>query len=161
MWKSIHSQRDDVIYITSNNISINAYPGTKSRNDFIIKYIEPGKRERTPKHIHIIVEMYVKYAYDPRKTMELRDYMIDVISKIEPINYFPPKFQIFSIEKARDFNKLDDVGEYSVEFLLAVSELLSIQEKTNYPDGSLTERLYKAFGEKDRFSVVHMASWRK
>ncbi len=91
--------------------------------------------------------------------MELRDYIIEVLSEVNPIDYFPPKFQVFTADKARIFEKLNDVGEYSVEFLLAISELLSIQEKTNYPDGSLTEKLYKAFGGKDRFTVIHMASW--
>lgn len=38
-----------------------------------------------------------------------------------------------------------------------MTELLAIQEKTNYPTGSLTESLYKDFGVKDRFSVIQKA----
>lgn len=37
---------------------------------------------------------------------------------------------------------------YIVEFLLVVSELIFIQEKTNYPQGSLTRELYEDFGTK-------------
>jgi hypothetical protein len=44
--------------------------------------------------------------------------------------------------------------------MLAVTELIGIQEKTNYPTGSLTESLYKVFGEKDCFSVIQKAVWR-
>jgi len=49
------------------------------------------------------------------------------------------------------------VGEFPIEFLLVVTELLAIQEKTNYPKGSLTENLYRDFGVKDRFSVIQKA----
>ncbi|MCS7227654.1 MAG: hypothetical protein NZ839_01665 [Endomicrobia bacterium] len=42
-----------------------------------------------------------------------------------------------------------------------MSELLAIQEKTNYPTGSLTESLYKDFVEKDRFSVIQKAILKK
>lgn len=58
------------------------------------------------------------------------------------------------------FKELDKVGEFSVEFILVVTELIGIQEKTNYPEGSLTESLYKDFGIKDRFSVIQKATWR-
>jgi hypothetical protein len=53
-----------------------------------------------------------------------------------------------------------EVGECTVEFLLVAIELVAIQEKTNYPLGSLTENLYKDFGVKDRFSVIQKAVWR-
>lgn len=41
--------------------------------------------------------------------------------------------------------------------MLVVTELMAIQEKTNYPEGSLTESLYRDFGVKDRFSVIQKA----
>jgi len=52
------------------------------------------------------------------------------------------------------------VGEFTIEFLLVVTELIGIQEKTNYPEGSLTESLYRDFGVADRFSVIQKATWR-
>jgi hypothetical protein len=58
------------------------------------------------------------------------------------------------------FTELDKVGEFSVEFLLVVTELIMIQEKTNYPQGSLTQKLYADFGIKDRFSVIQSAVFR-
>ncbi|WP_456487858.1 hypothetical protein [Candidatus Alkanophaga liquidiphilum] len=76
---------------------------------------------------------------------------------IEPIDYFPPKLQFFKLEHVEPFKDLDRVGEFSVEFMLVVTELMAIQEKTNYPKGSLTESLYKDFGVKDRFSVIQKA----
>jgi len=38
-----------------------------------------------------------------------------------------------------------------------IKEFMAIQEKTNYPEGSLTESLYRDFGVKDRFSVIQKA----
>jgi hypothetical protein len=63
-------------------------------------------------------------------------------------------------EHVEKFKKLNKVGEFSVEFLLVVIELIAIQEKTNYPMGTLTEELYKDLFVKDRFSVIQKATWR-
>jgi len=126
----------------------------------IVKYREPGKRERTPAHIHLIIEMYVKYAYNPSLTLKLRDHILTMLSQIKPITLFPPSLQCFKPEHAEPFKELDKVGEFTVEFLLAAIELVAIQEKTNYPTGTLTENLYKSFGVKDRFQVIQKAIWR-
>jgi hypothetical protein len=37
--------------------------------DFIVRYREPGKRIRTPKHIHWIIDLYIKDAHRPSLTM--------------------------------------------------------------------------------------------
>jgi hypothetical protein len=80
-----------------------------------------------------------------------------ILSHIKPINSFPPNLQFFKLEHIEPFKDLDKVGEFTTEFLLVVTELMAIQERTNYPEGSLTESLYKAFGVKDRFSVIQKA----
>ncbi|HLI48557.1 MAG TPA: hypothetical protein VKV18_07735 [Chthonomonas sp.] len=134
-----------IIYVTTKNVEIRVYPGKKQQSefDFIVKFKEPDKRERTPRHVHIIVETYVKHAYNPSLTMQLRDYILDMLGQIKPINSFPPVLQHFKLKDAERFKELDNVGEFSVEFLLVITELIGIQEKTNDPHGSLTENLYK------------------
>lgn len=82
---------------------------------------------------------------------------MEMFKHIRPIDYFPPKLQFFKPEHVEPFKDLDRVGEFSVEFMLVVTELMAIQEKTNYPKGSLTESLYRDFGVKDRFSVIQKA----
>jgi hypothetical protein len=155
-------QRDDVVFTTSNNVEIRVYPGKKTQSpfDFIVRFKEPGKRERTPRHVHLIVEMYVKHAYNPTLTMKLRDHILHMFEHIQPIDSFPPTLQFFQPHHVEPFRELDGVGEFTVEFLLVVTELIGIQEKTNYPDGSLTESLYRDFGVADRFSVIQKATWR-
>lgn len=151
-----------LIHTTQRGVEIFVERGTKPQSafDFVVKYKEPGQRARTPKHVHLIVELYVKEAYNRSLTHALRDHLIWVFDQIKPLDAFPPRLQIYQPSHVNKFIELDNVGEYSVEFLLVVSELIFIQEKTNYPQGSLTKRLYEAFGVKDRFSVIQMATYR-
>jgi hypothetical protein len=151
-----------LIYTTQEGAQIFVEKGKKKQSpyDFRVRFREPGKRSRTPTHVHLIVEMYVKHAFNPKLTLELRGHILDVFSKIQPINYYPPRLQSFSPESTQKFTELNKVGEFSVEFLLVVTELIMIQEKTNYPQGSLTQRLYADFGVKDRFSVIQSAVFR-
>jgi len=159
IWKVRRLQEDDLVYTTKTNVQIGVYPGRKPESpyDFIVKFREPGKRERTPAHVHLIVEMYVKYAHNPSLTLQLKEHILKMFTQIKPINSFPPSLQFFRPEHIEPFKDLDKVGEFTVEFLLVVTELMAIQEKTNYPEGSLTESLYKDFGVKDRFSVIQKA----
>jgi len=124
------------------------------------KFRNVNKRECTPAHVHLIVEMYVKHAYNPSLTLKLRDHILTMLNQIKPVNSFPPTLQFFKPEHIEPFKELDEVGEFTVEFLLVAIELMAIQEKTNYPTGTLTENLYKNFGVKDRFSVIQKAVWR-
>jgi hypothetical protein len=151
-----------LIYTTQKGIEIFVEKGRKQQSpyDFRVRFREPGRRERTPTHVHLIVEMYVKNAFNPKLTLELKNHILDVFSKIQPINYYPPRLQIFKPEHVKPFIDLDKVGEFSVEFLLVTTELIMIQEITNYPQGSLTQKLYADFGIKDRFSVIQSAVFR-
>jgi hypothetical protein len=151
------------VWTTQNGVEIAVAKGTKPQSpyDFVVKYREPGKRWRTPKHIHLIVELYVKEAYDKALTHQLCKHLLNVFKQVVPITAYPPSLQYFKPDHATQFEALNAVGEMTVEFLLVVSELIFIQEKTNYPAGSLTYKLYQAFvANKDRFSVIQMATYR-
>jgi len=58
------------------------------------------------------------------------------------LKFFPPSLQFFKPEHCKPFIGLDNIGEFSIEFLLVAIELVAIQEKTNYPNGTVTENLY-------------------
>lgn len=162
IWKVRRLQEDDLVYTTSERVRFEVYPGSKQQSpyDFIVKFREPGKRERTPSHVHLIVEMYVKYAHNPSLTLKLKEHILLMLSQIKSIDSFPPTLQFFKPEHIEPFKELNKVGEFTVEFLLVAIELVAIQEKTNYPTGTLTESLYKSFGVKDRFQVIQKAVWR-
>jgi hypothetical protein len=150
-----------LIWTTQNGVEIAVERGEKSLHDFVVRFREPKKQWRTPKHIHLIVELYVKEAYNKELTHRLRDHLLQVFEAVHPIDSYPPKLQFFKSGHALLFQSLDAVGEMSVEFLLVVSELIFIQEKTNYQGGSLTYKLYQDFGVKDRFTVVNTATLEK
>lgn len=150
------------VWTTQKGVEIVVERGRKPQSayDFVVQFREPGGRWRTPKHIHLVVELYVKEAYNRALTHALRDYLIQVFDQVEPISSYPPQLQVYKPGDEQQFVSLDAVGEFTVEFLLVVSELIFIQEKTNYPQGSLTRDLYEAFGREDRFSVINRATYR-
>jgi len=152
-----------LIWTTQNGVEIAVERGKKpeSLHDFVVRFREPEKQWRTPKHIHLIVELYVKEAYNKELTHQLRDHLLQVFQAVQPIVSYPPDLQFFKPEHAQPFEPLNAVGEMSVEFLLVVSELIFIQEKTNYQGGSLTYKLYQDFGVKDRFTVVNTATLKR
>lgn len=160
--KVMQQRKDNLVYTTKASVQFEVYPGSKrqSPHDFIVKFREPSKRQRTPAHVHLIVEMYVKHAHNPSLTLKLKDHILRMLSQIKPLDSFPPTLQFFKLEHVDPFKELDEVGEFTVEFLLVAIELVAIQEKTNYPTGTVTENLYKNFGVKDRFSVIQAAVWK-
>jgi len=162
IWRVERVQKDDLIFTTMGNVRIEVYPGSKRQSpyDFIVKFREPGKRERTPAHVHLITEMYVKHAFNSSLTLKLREHILEMLSQVKPVTSFPPAIQYFKPEHVEPFKELDRIGEFTVEFMLVAIELVAIQEKTNYPTGTLTESLYKSFGVKDRFQVIQKAIWR-
>lgn len=149
-------------YRTANNIDIYIERGNKSDYDFIVRYQEPGKRVRTPKHIHIIIDLYRKREAEPNLTDTFVDHIIDnIINPVVPVTTYPPELQVFDTSHISEFEGLSGVSEYSVEFLLVVIELIMIQERTNYPDGVLNLKLFQRFrDDEDIFSVVSAATFR-
>jgi hypothetical protein len=157
MWLGRH-----LIHTTAEGVKVYVSKGRKSEYNFKVQYQEPGKRVRTPKHIHLIIDLYMKLTGDRELTMKLVDHIInDIILKVQPSTSKPPTLQVFSPRHVARFRKLNSYGEYSVEFLLVIAELIMIQEKTNYPDGTMNLNLFRLFQEgADIFSVVSAATFR-
>lgn len=157
MWPGDHQ-----IYKTEDNVIIYVSKGGKSPYNFKVKYQEPGKLKRTPKHIHIIIDLYLKREHEKSLTNELVDHIIDnIIMKVRPSSTNPPQLQVFSQEQLLKYENLNRYGEYSTEFLLVVTELIMIQEITNYPNGRMHLNLFRKFKNgADIFSVVSAATFR-
>jgi hypothetical protein len=150
-----------LVYTTKNGTEIYVETGIKSKNDFKVRYKEPGKFIRTPKHIHLIIDLYLKKVGNRELTLKLVSRFLEMLGKHKPSESFPPKFQSFDKNNIKEFEELNKYGEYSVEFLTAIFDLIMIQEKTNYPNGIINKKLFEAFlAEKDIFSVVSAATFR-
>ncbi len=143
------------------NILVSKGNKKESNYDFKVHFQERGGRKRTPKHIHIIVDLYIKLSHNEKLTLELIDHIIGVIGKLTPAKEYPPKLQIFNEKEISKFNELNQYGQYSVEFILVTTELIMIQEKTNYPEGTLNLKVFKKFRDnyQDIFSVVQAATF--
>lgn len=149
------------IYITQKGDAVFVEQGSKSEFDFIVKYKASGKRKRTPKHIHLFIDMYAKITGDEKLAMKLIDHILALVEIVEPETSFPPKLRYFSPDQVLPFLELDSFGEYSVEFLLILVELILRQEKTNYPNGNLSLRFFSAIRRKaDIYSIVNIASFK-
>lgn len=151
----------DKVLSTINGIEVGVDPGSKSDNDFKVKYRLPEGRERTPKHIHLIIDILLKRQGNPVLTNRLVEHLLDVLRQLQPIDSYPPSFQCLTSGEVREFDELNKFGEYKVEFLLAIFELIMIQEVTNYPTGTMNRRLFEKILEgKDIFSLVSAATFR-
>jgi len=150
------------IYTARNGAVIGVVKGRKSLYNFRVKYQERGKQERTPKHMHVVIDLYMKLVGNEPLTMRLVDHIINnIILKVSPANNFPPSLQVFQPSHAQAYQQLDRYGEYPADFLLVVTELIQIQEKTNYPSGTLNLKLFQLFRQKaDIFTIVSAATFR-
>jgi hypothetical protein len=147
-------------YTTANGVEIFVLPSSKSANDFIVKYREPGKTLRTPKHVHLTVDLLQKRTGNAELTKQLLDHILkNVIPLLKPATSFPPKIQVFTLEHLAHFSELNDYGDYSLDFLLITLELILIQEITNYAGGTMhTKGLEKLRNGADTFSVLSAAA---
>jgi len=154
-----------LMHTTREGFQILVTSGKKGKFDYKILYRKPSKtarngftRTRTPKHIHVIVELYAKLGASPKLTLELREYFLELFSKVKAVHYYPPSLLFFRPSKAKKYKKLDRFGEFSSEFLMVFVELLLIQEKTNYSRMEISEKLFRHFAKHEVFSVVSIAT---
>ena len=152
-----------LMHTTKEGVKILVSKGQKKESpfDFRVHYQEPDKRVRTPKHIHIIIDLYMKLSRNKELTLKLVDYLIAMMKKLKPENKFPPSLQVYNPKELAQFEELNKYGQYSVEFILVATELIMIQEKTNYPNGTMNIKVFESFRDRhdDIFSVVSAATF--
>lgn len=133
----------------------------------MIKYRKDGTRIRTPKHIHWVVDILMKMQGNETLT---KQYLLAIqhcwntCSPLPNNSYETLKSLIEDGEKAIDIGQyfpLNSFGEYDVEFLYVLMELLAVQEKTNRVDaymfGSIIEELLET--DRDIFKIISTAGF--
>ncbi|MCI9233300.1 MAG: hypothetical protein HFH08_01735 [Bacilli bacterium] len=151
----------------NDNYQIYVFQGKLSPYDIIIKYSEKGKRIRTPKHIHWVVDSLMKLQGNKvlmkkflrivQKNWEnckpLKSNDVEALTKI-----IEDSMQCFN---GTHFKVLNKFGEYKYDFLFVLMHLLMYQEKTNREDaymfGKILTSLLKE--EIDIFSIVSIAGY--
>ena len=156
-----------IIEFVFTDYIIYVFQGNLSQFDIIIKYKKDGKRIRTPKHIHWVVDILMKMQGEEKLT---KKYLLSIqhcwntCVPLSNNDFDTLKAIIKNGEKAikiEQFFHLNRYGEYDVEFLYVLMELLAIQEKTNRSDaymfGDIIDELLEA--DMDIFKIISTAGF--
>ena len=72
--------------VLSDGTIIGVFEGDRGYNvdhDILIKYQEKGKRIRTPKHIHWVLDLLIKKQHNKELTLEFMKYLRDMYECVE------------------------------------------------------------------------------
>lgn len=134
-----HSIRAIIEYDFSNYV-LYVFPGKLSQFDILIKYKKDESRIRTPKHIHWVVDILLKMENKRVKTQQFLEKIKEIWENSQPLSnrqYETLKNLIQNGLNTIDitqFEELNNYGEYPIDFLYVLMQLLSTQEKTNRHD---------------------------
>lgn len=156
-----------IIEFVFTDYIIFVFQGNLSQFDIVIKYKKDGKRIRTPKHIHWVVDILMKMQGNEEVTKKYLFAIQNCWNNCVPLSnndFETLKTLIENGEKDIEIEQyfdLNSFGEYEVEFLYVLMELLAVQEKTNREDaymfGKIIEELLEA--DRDIFKIISTAGF--
>lgn len=95
--------------------------GAIPEHDILIRYQETGKRFRTPKHIHWVIDLLIKKEHDRELTLKFMKYLRDMYERVEAFKSKEDRKKCIlketTKEKLKPFEKLNQYGEYKVDFI--------------------------------------------
>ena len=157
-----------IIEFEFERYEIFVFQGNLSEFDIVIKYKKDGSRIRTPKHIHWVVDVLMKMQGNEELTkrfLHMNHICWNRCTPLDNNDYDTLRELIIRGErvvKIEEYEDLNVYGEYDVEFLYVLMELLAVQEKTNRADaymfGSIIEQLLEV--DRDIFKIVSTAGFR-
>jgi len=143
--------------------------GNNKDLDIRVVYVDKNTKNknvpRTPQHIHWAIDLLIKKEHKKELTKRFVKYLLEMWDKVEAfknkaeqqkceIKYCLP-------EKLKEFEELNNYGEYKVEFIACVLELLMIQEKTGNAKAHMFKGVLQAiYDDKDIFSIVSKAGFK-
>ena len=134
-------------------------------HDILIKYQEKGKHVRTPKHIHWVIDLLIKKEHNRKLTLKFMKYLRGMYDKVECFKSKADRTKCelkeTTKEKLKRFEKLNKYGEYKVEFIGHLIELMIKMEKNTPPEKPahvFKELMDSMIAEKDIFVVVGRAT---
>ena len=147
---------------------IGVFEGTRGANpdhDIIIKYQENGKRVRTPKHIHWVIDLLIKKEHNRKLTLKFMKYLRDMYGRVEAFKSKRDRAKCELKEttdkKLKPFEKLNKYGEYKVDFIGHLIELMIKMEKNTPPEKParvFRELMDAMIAEKEIFAIVSKAT---
>ena len=156
-----------IIEFVFTDYIIYVFQGNLSQFDIVIKYKKDGKRIRTPKHIHWVVDILMKMQGNEELTKEYLLAIQNCWNTCVPLSnndFDTLKDLIETGEKDIKIGRFFDLnvfGEYDVEFLYVLMELLAVQEKTNRADAYMFGKIIEELLETDRdiFKIISTAGF--
>lgn len=147
---------------------IGVFQGSRGDNpelDMIIKYQEIGKQVRTPQHTHWTIDLLIKKSHNKELTKKFIKFLLNMWDEIKPLKNKDEQqkspIKIAVPEKLKEFEELNKYGEYTIEFIATVIELLMVQEKTGNIEAFMFKGVLNAiYEDKDIFSIVSAAGFR-
>jgi len=134
-------------------------------HDILIKYQEEGKRVRTPKHIHWVIDILIKKEHNKELTMKFLKYLRDMYDKVEGFKSKEDRAKCeltqTTHEKLKEFQELNRYGEYKVDFIGHLIELMIKMEKNTPPEKParvFKELMDALIQEKEIFVIVSKAT---
>ena len=147
---------------------IGVFEGSRGANpdhDILIKYQEEGKRMRTPKHIHWVIDLLVKKEHNRQLTLEFMKYLRNKYDKVDGFKNKEHREKCIiketTAEKLKLFEELNKYGEYKVDFIGHLIELMIKMEKNTPPEKParvFRELMDALIREKEIFVVVSKAT---
>lgn len=147
--------------------TIGVFQGSRGQNpdlDIIVKYKEKNKLVRTPQHIHWAIDLLIKEEHNKELTKKFIEYLLNVWKEVKPFETKEEQqkceLRFTNPENLKPFEELNQYGEYSIEFIGHILELIMIQEKTgNVKAHMFKETLEAIHDDKDIFSIVSKATY--
>ncbi len=162
-----NKRKKSIIEFVFNDYIIYVFQGSLSQFDILIKYRKDGTRIRTPKHIHWVVDFLMKMQGNEPLAKEYLIAIQKCWNTCAPLSNNDYTTLKALIEGGEDeieiqyFSELNLYGEYDVEFLYVLMELLAVQEKTNRSDaymfGNIIEELLET--DRDIFKIISTAGF--
>lgn len=154
--------------IKLKGVTIGVFAGSRGHNpdhDILIKYQEDGKRVRTPKHIHWVIDVLIKKEHNRKLTLKFLKYIRGMYDRVDGFcskeDRAKCKLKETTPEKLKEFKELNKYGEYSVEFIGHLTELMIKMEKNMPPEKParvFKELLDSMLKEDEIFVIVSRAT---
>jgi len=139
--------------------------GANPDHDILIKYHEKGKRIRTPKHIHWIIDLLIKKEHNKDLTLKFIKYLRNMYDRVEAFKDKEDRkkceIKETTDEKLKPFEELNNYGEYKIEFIGHLIELMIKMEKNTLPEKPakvFRELIDAMIDEKEIFVIVSKAT---
>ncbi|MCL4379663.1 MAG: hypothetical protein M1160_03555 [Candidatus Marsarchaeota archaeon] len=157
----LNDKRDAIVWI---------YQGIKGDNkalDIKVKYWDnlcKTRAGRTPKHIDWVIDILLKKEHNRELTLEFVKYLLTTYDKITAFKSEEERkgdLLYTRKDELAKFGSLNQYGQFSVEFLGCVMELLSREEKTSSIKAHMFRDVIEALlTSNDIFAITNTATFR-